>query len=51
MLSFGATLCWFVDRVRLGIGGLSEPAGSSFYRHGKVSLPSNKIDYSFAHGY
>lgn len=37
--------------AQLGIGGLSEPIGSIFYRHGKVSLPSNKMDYSFARGY
>lgn len=50
-------LCWFADGVRgvvsawLGIGMLSEPEASIFYRLGKVSLPSNEMDYSLARGY
>lgn len=50
-------LCWFADGVRgvvsawLGIGVLSESEASIFYRLGKVSLPSNEMDYSLACGF
>lgn len=54
--SFGATLRWCADEsgvisAWLGIGVLSEPEASIFYRLGKVSLPSNKMGSSLARGY